>query len=65
MDINAIVEAVFKLGLIPTLLILFVYWNKETNEKRIRYLERQNERLLDIVERMMFKEEKGDIKDEH
>lgn len=46
MGLNAIVEAVLKIGLPPVLLLLALFWYKERSDKTIQYLEEQNRMLL-------------------
>jgi hypothetical protein len=46
MDFNDIVESVLKLGLVPTLLIVVLYFYHTRTTKIIKYLEEQNRILL-------------------
>ena len=49
MGLNAIVEAILKIGLPPVLVLLALFWHKERSDKTIQYLEEQNKMLLDKV----------------
>jgi len=46
MDFGQIVEAILKIGLAPTLLILALFWYKERTDKTTDFLEEQNSMLL-------------------
>ena len=46
MDFNTMVESVLKLGLIPTLLLVVLYFYHARTTRIIKYLEEQNKLLL-------------------
>lgn len=55
MDIGIIIESVLKIGLAPTLLILVLYWNKDSYDKHIKGLEEQVEHLRKQNEKLLGK----------
>jgi len=55
MDFGTIVEAILTIGLLPTLLILVLYWYKDSTDKRIKHLEKENTKLIEIIEKYNFK----------
>lgn len=54
MDIGILVESILKIGLAPTLLLIVLYWYKESTDKRIKHLEEQNKKLFDIIEQKLI-----------
>ncbi|MBI1811893.1 MAG: hypothetical protein HYR78_08220 [Nitrospirae bacterium] len=59
MDLGTIVEAILKIGLAPTLLVLVLYWYKESMDKRIKHLEDENKKLLELIEKNIFNSPTG------
>ena len=55
MDLGTIVEAILQIGLAPTLLIIVLYFYKDSMDKRIKHLEEENKRLIDIIDKKIFK----------